>query len=598
MIMNLHPIDLVIIGLYLIVVVVIGFLVSRRAGQDMDSYFLGGKSMPWWLLGIANASSMFDITGTMWLVYILFVYGMKGVWLPWLWPTFNQVFLMIYLAVWIRRSNVLTGAEWITTRFGPGRGGELSRISVVIFALASVIGFLGYAFQGIGKFTAVLLPWHIPPEYYAVILMGITTVYVIVGGMYSVVWTDLLQFIILAAASVFISIIAIIKVSPEAIAVAVPSGWHDIFFGLKLNLDWSAIMPSVNDRILKDGWSFFSIIFMMILFKGIFVSMAGPAPNYDMQRVLATRRPKESAFMSGIVSVCLLPRWLMISGITVLALVFFSPQLKAMGPGIDFERILPYVVNNFIPVGLTGLLLAGLLAAFMSTFDATVNAAASYIVNDIYKRYIKPDGSDRQFVNMSYIASVIVVIIGMIAGMMAESINTVMQWIVSGLYGGYTVPNFLKWYWWRFNGTGYFWGMIAGIGAALVIPVLFPELSALNGFPFIILISGIASVLASYLTRPETDEVLKKFYSTVRPWGAWKPVYEKVTKDDPGFSRNRNFLRDMVNVFVGIAWQLTLVTIPVYLVLQDFKAMWISILVLIATSFFLKFNWLDKLEED
>ena len=155
--MNLHPIDLVIIGLYLIVVVVIGFLVSRRAGQDMDSYFLGGKSMPWWLLGIANASSMFDITGTMWLVYILFVYGMKGVWLPWLWPTFNQVFLMIYLAVWIRRSNVLTGAEWITTRFGPGRGGELSRISVVIFALASVIGFLGYAFQGIGKFTAVLL---------------------------------------------------------------------------------------------------------------------------------------------------------------------------------------------------------------------------------------------------------------------------------------------------------------------------------------------------------------------------------------------------------------------------------------------------------
>ena len=140
--------------------------------------------------------------------------------------------------------------------------------------------------------------------------------------------------------------------------------------------------------------------------------------------------------------------------------------------------------------------------------------------------------------------------------------------------------------------------MIAGIGAALVIPVLFPELSALNGFPFIILISGIASVLASYLTRPETDEVLKKFYSTVRPWGAWKPVYEKVTKDDPGFSRNRNFLRDMVNVFVGIAWQLTLVTIPVYLVLQDFKAMWISILVLIATSFFLKFNWLDKLEED
>ena len=159
--MTIHPIDLIIIGAYLVLVVVIGFVFSRRAGQNLDSYFLGGKTLPWSILGIANASSMFDITGTMWLVYILFVYGLKGVWLPWLWPTFNQIFLMIYLAVWIRRSNVLTGAEWITTRFGSGKGGELSRISVVVFALVSVVGFLSYAFQGIGKFAAVFFPWDL-----------------------------------------------------------------------------------------------------------------------------------------------------------------------------------------------------------------------------------------------------------------------------------------------------------------------------------------------------------------------------------------------------------------------------------------------------
>lgn len=594
----MHPIDIGIIVVYLIFMILIGFLVSRRAGKDMDSYFLGGKTLPWYVLGVANASSMFDITGTMWLVYVLFVYGLKGCWLPWLWPTFNQVFLMIYLAVWIRRSNVLTGAEWITTRFGSGIGGELSRISVVIFALVSVVGFLGYDFQGIGKFAAVFFPWDVSPHVYAIVFMGITTIYVIVGGMYSVVLTDLVQFTIMTIASVFIGVIAFQKIAPSALAAVIPDGWSNLFFGWKLNLDWSSLIPSVNDKIAKDGWSLFTIVMMMMLFKGILVSMAGPAPNYDMQRVLATRRPKESAFMSGIVSICLFPRWIMITGITVLALVFYSENLKAMGSAIDFEMILPYVINNFIPIGLMGLLLAGLLAAFMSTFDATVNAGASYIVNDIYKRYVNPKGTDKQYVTASYLASIFIVIIGIIAGMMAESINTVMQWIVSGLWGGYTAPNILKWYWWRFNGHGYFWGMITGIAAALVFPMLFPTLSALNSFPFILLLSTAAAIIASLSTAPEPDEILKKFYSTVRPWGFWQPIYEKVFQENPNFKKNKAFKRDMVNIVVGIIWQITLVVIPVYAIIKDFKSLWISIFILIITSIFLKKNWINKLEEN
>lgn len=596
--MILHPIDLAIILLYLLTVVLIGFWMSRRAAQNLDSYFLGGKTLPWYVLGVANASSMFDITGTMWLVYILFVYGLKGMWLPWLWPTFNQIFLMVYLAVWIRRSNVLTGAEWITTRFGAGKGGELSRISVVVFALVSVVGFLGYAFQGIGKFAAVFFPWNLTPNSYAMILMGITTVYIIVGGMYSVVITDLLQFTILAIASVFIGFIAFTRVSPALLNQFIPQGWGDIFFGWKLNLDWSSLIPSVMDRIKEDGWSLFTIGFMMILFKGILLSIAGPAPNYDMQRILATRKPKESAFMSGIVSVCLVPRWFMIAGITVLALTFFSDELNAMGNNIDFEMILPYVVNNFIPVGLLGLLLAGLLAAFMSTFDATVNAGAAYLVNDIYKRYIHKNGSDKTYVMMSYLASIVVVIVGIIAGLHARSINTVMQWIVSGLWGGYTAPNVLKWYWWRFNGFGYFWGMIAGMAAALLFPLIFPALSALNSFPFILLISGAACIIASLLTEPDDEQVLKKFYTTVRPWGFWNPIHQKVVTGNPGLKKNIAFKRDMVNVAVGIIWQMALVTIPVYLIIHHNKALWIDIPVLILTTAFLKMNWIDKLEED
>ncbi len=595
--MQIHIIDITIVVCYLIVSVMLGIMVSRRASQNLGTYFLGGNTLPWYMLGIANASSMFDITGTMWLVYVLFVYGLKGVWLPWLWPTFNQVFLMIYLASWIRRSNVLTGAEWITTRFGAGRSGELSRISVVIFALVSVIGFLTYAFQGIGKFAAVFLPWDLSPNIYAVILMSITTIYVIVGGMYSVVLTDLLQFTLLTIASVAIGIIAIDKVSPEALSAVVPEGWKNIFFGWKLDLDWSGMINSVNTKISEDGYSFFTIIMMMMLFKGILVSMAGTAPNYDMQRVLATRKPKESALMSGIVSICLFPRWIMVAAFTVLALVFFGPQLNAMGADVDFEAIVPYVIENYIPVGLMGILLAGFLAAFMSTFDATVNAGASYIVNDIYKRYIRPKASDRNYVFVSYIASIVVVLVGMVFGFYAKSINEVMQWITAGLFGGFAAPNVLKWHWWRFNGNGYFWGMITGTIVAIIFLFFFPQVPSLFSFPFIIVISAGASILASLLTKPEEDDILISFYKNIRPWGFWKPVLLKIKAEDPGFIENKAFKRDMLNVVVGVIWQMMLVIVPVYLIIREKIALGISVLILVSTSWFLKKNWYDKLED-
>mgnify|MGYP001394683812 CR=1 FL=1 len=153
--MKLHTSDLLIICAYLIAMIVIGLILKKRAAQNMDSYFLGGKSLPFYMLGLSNASGMFDITGTMLMVYWAFAYGFKSLWIPWLWPVFNQIFLMVYLSVWLRRSNVLTGAEWIKTRFGKGKGATLSHTIVVVFALLSVLGFLSYGFIGIGKFKSL-----------------------------------------------------------------------------------------------------------------------------------------------------------------------------------------------------------------------------------------------------------------------------------------------------------------------------------------------------------------------------------------------------------------------------------------------------------
>src|SRR5687767_4175021 len=196
--MRLGTLDIVILVLYFVAMITIGVYVTKQAAKSLDSYFLGGKRMPWWLLGISNASAMWDITGTMWLAYIVFTYGMKAVFLPWLWPVFNQVFDAVYISKWIRRSNARTGAEWITTRFGTGRGGDVARAVIILFALISVIAFISYDFQGMGKFCKVFLPWDLSPGTYAVIIMSITAIYVDLGGMLSVVLTDFVQFVLMS----------------------------------------------------------------------------------------------------------------------------------------------------------------------------------------------------------------------------------------------------------------------------------------------------------------------------------------------------------------------------------------------------------------
>jgi Na+/proline symporter len=596
--MSISPIDIAIIVAYFVVAMTLGILVSKRAGKNMNSYFLGSNSLPWWMLGVSDASGMFDITGTMWLVYVLFVYGFKSVWMPWIWPTFNQIFLMVYLSIWLRKSKVMTGAQWIETRFGRSTGANLSHISVVIFALVSVIGFIAYAFKGIGKFAAIFFPWHISPDAYAVVLMSFTAIYAVKGGMFSVVITEVLQFIVLTTASLAIGFMAMTSVSAAQLHQFIPNGWTSPFFGWTLNLNWTGLIDAVNTKIQSDGYTFFGFFFIMVLFQGILKSAAGPAPNYDMQRVLATRSPKEAAKMNWFVNLVLIfPRYMMISGITVLALAYFSPQLKAMGPDIDFELILPHIIKNVLPVGLVGLLLAGLLAAFMSNYAATINAAPAYVVNDVYKRFINPNAPERTYVRLSYVTTVAFVLVGFAFGFMVESINQVTLWIVSALYGGYTASNILKWYWWRLNGHGYFWGMIAGIAASMVIPVALPSIPAIMAFPYVFGVSLIGCIIGSLVSDPEPDEVLMKFYMQVRPWGFWKPIIAKVRVHYPSFESNPYFLRDIFNVIIGVVWQISLVILPIALVTHEFGLLYGVIASFVATSAILKFTWWNKLDD-
>lgn len=610
--MQLSVIDILIIGLYLLSMIAIGLILKKKASKNLDSYYLGGKSLPYYMLGISDASGMFDISGTMWMVYLAFVYGFKSLWIPWLWPVFNQIFLMVYLSIWLRRSNVLTGAEWIRTRFGYGKGADSAYTIVILYAVIAVLGFLCYGFIGIGKFMEVFFPWEIvspylpfdlPPEHvahvYGIFFTAIATFYVMLGGMHSIVWADVVQFAIMTISGITIAGIAMYQVSPEMLAANTPEGWLSPFFGWTLDLDWSNTLPAIMERIEADQYSLFGVFVMMMLFKGIFMSMAGPAANYDMQKILACRTPKEASLMSGSVSVILLiPRYLMIMGFTVLALVFFNEDFSAMGSAIDFETILPKAISQFAQVGLTGLLLAGLLSAFMSTFASTVNAAQAYLVNDVFLKYIYPTAAPKKQIKLSYIVSASIVVVSTIIGMYVHNINSVLQWIVSALYGGYIAANVLKWHWWRFNGAGFFWGMLAGIFGAIVIPFFFPDTLPLYYFPVLLVISLVGCVLGTFLAPVTDEKVLVDFYIRIRPWGYWKPIAEKAIKKYPDLKQNKHFKRDMFNVGIGIIWQCALTLIPMYIVVKEGLPLLTSILILTITTLILKKNWYDKMCRD
>jgi solute:Na+ symporter, SSS family len=273
--------------------------------------------------------------------------------------------------------------------------------------------------------------------------------------------------------------------------------------------------------------------------------------------------------------------------------VFYSPDLAAMGTKVNFEKILPGVINKYVPIGLKGILIAALLASFMSTFVSTVNSGAAYVVNDIYKRYINRNAPPRRYVVLAWITTTSVVLLGILFGLATRSVHGVTEWIVSALVPAFVAPNVLKWHWWRFNGWGFFAGMVAGTGAAIL--KIFLPIHPVFAFLLILAVSFTASVAVCLWTKPEDDEVLKSFYRKVRPWGAWEPIYDKCRTEDARFEKNREFGRDAFNIAVGLIWQTSLVTAPVYLAIQHWAELWISLGVCLATSLILKRTWYDRL---
>ncbi len=609
----MHTVDIIIIVIYFLLIAVVGFVISKNKANDLNSYFLGGKDMKWYMLGLSNSSGMFDVNAVSWRLAMLILYGMQSVWIPWVWPVWNQVFVMIFLSTWLRRSGAMTGAEWMRFRFGDGLGGRLSHIIVVVFAVIEVTISIGVFFTGIGGLAAELLPQLSlfgigSSTMYAIIICMLTTLYSIKGGMSSIVATEVIQFSIMTICCILVLYLGMEQVDKNIVDAFLPNGWLDFWPKKEIAYQWATSYPLIENETVNNGFKMIAGMVGLMLGKGMLASLAGPVPGFDMQRSFSSQTPKDAAKMSGFtIAVLFIPLYMMVGGFALMAIKEIPQSIN----GLDkLEHIFNILVKQ-LPVGLKGLIIVGLLSAFMSTFSAFVNVAPAYIVNDLYKRYFNPNKSQSDYVNISKWVSIFVVVLGILIGTQITSLNNIILFVTGAFYGGYAAPNVLKWVWWRFNGYGYFAGMTCGMFAAMVgndvvknLVKNFPTLSAmadtqainLMSFVFIFLVSILGCVVACYMTPPVDENISIDFYKKTRPWGFWKPVIDKIKIADPNFLHNTNFKRDATNVFIGIAWQMSMITLPLYFAFRKYDAVAISFVVLLATSLFLKYNWYNKLE--
>ena len=333
------------------------------------------------------------------------------------------------------------------------------------------------------------------------------------------------------------------------------------------------------------GFELFGALVIVWVLKGLLLNAGGPAQMYDFQRFLAARNPRDAAKVGAAWSAFLVVRWAMAMGIALLA-------LTGIAGVTDSEKVMPVVLQEFLPVGIRGIVVAGLLAAFMSTFSSTVNSGASFIVRDIWQPYFRPHADDRQCVHFSYIATGFLVLVGIAIGFAADSIADIWEWMMMALGAGVVIPNVLRWYWWRMNGWGYSLGVLGGILLSMVA-LLFPGWPGYYVFALICTASLLASVIGSLATAPVDKAVLTDFYKSVRPFGFWKPVREQ---SDAASAAGAALT--ILNVMLGMLAISGLYLAPMYLVGHWYaqSAVWLTLAV--AAIIALRFTWYKNLEAD
>lgn len=587
---TLSVLDQLIILVYFLVTLGVGVYFSKQASQGISNYFLGGRKIPWWAIGMSGTASNFDMTGTMVIISFFFAIGLQGFWVAMRGGmALPYGILMVYMGKWLRRSQVMTTAEWMQLRFGSGRAGQLARLLSAVANIIVTLSLLVYFVEGAAKFLAIYIP--LSPDLCAILMIVVAVIYTALSGFYGVIYTDIVQEILVLTVSLYIGYQAFtLPDHAQVIATATYPGWSSFL------PRWQAApMTWLPDPLIYQAFGL-CIVFWMA--RGIFDGMGGFSGGYTPQRFYATRSDREAGLLTAEWILLLLFRWMLVIGTVILGLKLASTtpeiaQLLAEDP----EKTLPIVVSEAIPAGMRGILVAGLVAAAMSTFDSTINAGVAYWVKDIYQAYLNPQASEHKLMRQSYIGTVVFAVIAVVLSQAVQNINEIWSWITGPLAAGLAGPIVLRWYWWRLNGEGFAIATAAGLITSIVLKLAALDLAFYLTFLITLTISLTAGLLGAYLTAPTDMETLKTFWLRIRPFGAWGPVR---TQLDPALVARAQAVnsKDISNILLAVLWQLSGVVSMIALLLHQWGSTVIGLSLFSSFSGVLYLTWYRQLTPD
>jgi len=527
-------VDWLVVAAYMVFTIVLGILLSRRASKSMEDFFVSGRSLPWWLAGTSMAATTFSIDTPLYVAGVVGSRGIAGNWEWWAFGFGHVLLIYLFARLW-RRSEVVTDAQLIEMRYGGRLASSLRGIKAFLFAVpincigvgyimlaaVKVIGTLGiWEAMGIAPGQQV---WGMDPKLLLVIGLSVfVLVYTGFSGLWGVVVTDFFQFFLALFGAILVAYFAI--KSPEI------GGLRNLSELAQANtsFDVLAFVPLSFDGegLFSVAWSAFAGIsattFAAYVFLQWWTFRRSDGGGEFIQRIVAAKSESEAVKAAWLFNIMhyVVRTWPWI--LVALAAVVLYPSLE------DKELGYPMLMIDFLPPGLLGLVVASLFAAFMSTISTQINWGASYLVNDLYARFMRPDATQKQLIFAGRVASIIIAVIGAAAAFFSDSVANIFRLVIA-IGTGPGVVLILRWFWWRINAAAELSAMLAGFFVGLftsVIPVIMvPDFG--TRLLIIVAITTVIWVTVMYLTPPESDETLIAFYKKVKPGGpGWSRIQE------------------------------------------------------------------------
>jgi Na+/proline symporter len=517
-------IDWIIVGAYLVLTLVLGLVLARRGSRSMVDFFVGGRSVPWWLAGTSMAATTFSIDTPLYVTGVVGNRGIAGNWEWWAYAVAHVVMIYVFARLW-RRAEILTDNELTEIRYG-GRPAAILR-AVKGFLFAIVIGSIGigYAMLAMVKvvdalqvFPSLGLEVGAAGKLWGILLVSVLVLaYAGLAGLWGVVATDFFQFFLGMAGALVVAVFAVVHVGglgamaerAQALTQFDVLAFTPLTFGQGSLVGWSQAAGI-------SATTFFA--YVTVLWWSFRRSDGG---GEFIQRLAATRDERDAEraawFFNVMHYVVRTWPWIVVA---VVALVIY-PNLA------DRELGYPRLMLDFLPAGLLGLVVASLLAAFMSTVSTLINWSASYMTHDLYGRFLRRRAGQKELVLAARLASVLVTAIAGYAAFHADSIATVYRLILA-VGTGPGVVLILRWFWWRVNAWAELAAMLAGFITGLLTSVSNPIYNLrIDDFGMRLYVTTAISLLVwipvLLLTKPESEERLDAFYRRVRPGGpGWK----------------------------------------------------------------------------